>query len=306
MAAQTQTQATQEHFTSYRPRCWRADQPLAVLHQWYEEGQDTGAWRHVDFYALYVIRGGRGIHVINEHPYPVRRGDVYVTPPGSTHSYRDYRQLEAEVFCFQAPLFSDAELDALGSLPGFRDIFIRGADGQTGGVHDVRMHLSAPQYHDVEHMVDDILAEARCAEDVSVIVVRGLLFRLLVYLARAHAQPPDTPTGTPPAGGPIVAEIFSICESRFTEGLTVPQLAALVFLSPSHFSEIFVREVGVPPATYLRRLRLERAQHLLRTTALSITEIAQQSGFSDSAQLSRAFSATLGIAPRDYRRRFKV
>ncbi len=309
MAAHTPTQATRELFSSYRARRWRADLPLAALHQWYENGRDTGAWQHVDFYALYVIRGGRGIHVINEHPYPIRRGDVYMTPPGSTHSYRDYRQLEAEVFCFQAPLFTDGELDALGALAGFRDMFIRGAGRRKGAARDVRMHLSAPQYHDVERMVEDVLDEMRRDEAISPAVVRGLLFRLLVYLARVHTQPPDAPAagdGNSPAGSGVLAEILHVCETRFAEGLTVPQLAALVFLSPGHFSERFAREVGVPPATYLRRLRLEHAQELLRTTPLSITEIAQRSGFGDSAQLSRAFAVTLGITPRDYRRRFKV
>ena len=53
--------------------------------------------------------------------------------------------------------------------------------------------------------------------------------------------------------------------------------------------------------TCLRGLRLARTQMLLRTTNLSITEIAQQSGFGDSAQLPRAFKAALGITRRDYR-----
>jgi AraC-like DNA-binding protein len=74
-----------------------------------------------------------------------------------------------------------------------------------------------------------------------------------------------------------------------------------MFLSPGHFSELFSREVGMPPATYLRRLRLERAQTLLRTTALSATEIAQQSGFNDLAQLSRAFRTAFNTTPSAYR-----
>jgi AraC-like DNA-binding protein/mannose-6-phosphate isomerase-like protein (cupin superfamily) len=304
------TPATAEYFSSYRGRCWHAGQPLAVLHQWYEEGADTGAWRHVDFYALYVVRGGRGIHVINGHPYPIRRGDVYMTPPGAVHSYRDFRQLKAEAFCFQAQLFTDEELDTLAALPGFREIFIRGVTGEAQGTRDYQLHLAPPDYQAVEQVVEDLFGEMQRAEAVSPIVVRGLMFRLLVFLARAHARATDdlanslaASVGRPTAGLDM-AEILQICDSHFAEGLSVPQLAALVFLSPSHFSEIFAREVGTPPATYLRQIRLEHAQMLLRTTSLTMTEIAQQSGFGDSAQLSHAFKAALGLTPREYRRKF--
>jgi AraC-like DNA-binding protein len=296
-------QPTTEYFSSYRARCWHPNQPLAVLRQWYEEGADTGEWRHADFYALYVIRGGRGIHVINGHPYPIRRGDVYMTAPGAVHSYRDYRQLKAVVFCFQASLFGDEELDALGHMQGFRDLFLRGApQAKTAPTsRDYQLHLAPPDDQRVERLVDDLLEETQRAEVVSPLIVRGLMLRLLVALARAHAGAPAEIR----AGSPALAEMLHLCDTRYAEGLTVAQLAALVFLSPAHFAELFTREVGTPPATYLRQLRLAQAQSLLRGTSLPICEVAQQSGFGDAGQLSRAFSSSLGMTPREYRRRFK-
>ncbi len=312
MSLQQPTRVTQEFFSSYRERCWRAGLPLAVLHQRYDEGNHTGLYQHVDFYALYVIRGGRGLHVINDHPYPIRAGDVYITPPGSIVGYRDYRALRAEAFCFQAQLFSDAELDALSTQVGFHNIIIPVKDRKAESINDYQLHLTPPHDLAVEHIVEDIVAEMNRSEAVATIIVRSLMFRLLIYLARVRSEGPTTSITAETsinshhaAGGLSLTDILRICESRFAEDLTVSQLAALAFLSPSHFSEIFTREVGQPPATYLRGLRLAHAQTLLRTTALSITEIAQQSGFGDSAQLSRAFRTALGITPRDYRARFR-
>jgi AraC-like DNA-binding protein len=307
MSVQNPTRITQEYFSSYCAQCWHADLPLAVLHQWYEKGADTGLFQHTDFYALYVIRAGRGLHVINDHPYPIRAGNVYITPPGSVVGYRDFRALRAEAFCFQAQLFTDAELDALSALAGFQDIIIQGKDRSVDAVNDYQMHLTPTHYQAVEQLVEDIFAEMWRAEDASALIVRGLMFRLLVYLARARSEGAAAGVVESSAAGALaLTDILHICESRYAEGLTVTQLAALAFLSPSRFSEIFTGEVGQPPATYLRGLRLARAQTLLRTTSLSITEIAQQSGFGDSAQLSRAFRAALGITPRDYRSRFRL
>lgn len=307
MSARISTRVTQEFFSTYRPLCWRENQPLAILHQRFENGSDTGLFQHVDFYALYVIRGGRGIHVINNHPYPIRAGDVYITPPGSIVGYRDYHALRAEAFCFQAQLFNDDELDALSAQAGFRDIIIQSKDQTVENVHDYQLHLSPADYQTVEVLVEEIIAETRRAENVLPLLVRALMFRMLVFLARIRTEGVDVErveAGT--SVGVALANILRICESRFNEDLTVPQLAALAFLSPSHFSELFTREVGQPPATYLRGLRLTHAQSLLRTTRLSITEVAQQSGFGGSAQLSRAFKSTLSITPREYRTRFRA
>ena len=76
-----------------------------------------------------------------------------------------------------------------------------------------------------------------------------------------------------------------------------------MFLSPGHFTEIFAREVGMPPAAYLRRLRIERAQTLLRETEAPVSEIAAQVGLGDSASLARAFRSAFGHTPTQYRRR---
>lgn len=287
-----------------------------VLHQHYTAGADpvgadTGLWQHMDFYALYVVRGGRGIHEINGHRYAVRRGDVYMTPPGATHRYLDYQDLRAEAFCFQATLFSDAALDALSGLAGFRHIFVRGDVTAADAQRDYQLHLSPAHYAHVEQLVDDLLAEMSQNEEVSPLLVRGLLFQLLVYLARTQPVGETVgKTGAPEAviapESPAMAEILRVCEAHFAEGLTVPQLAALMFLSVGHFSEMFAREVGMPPGAYLRRLRLERAQTLLRTTSLAITMVAQQSGFGDSAQLARAFKTAFGMTPRQYREQYST
>jgi transcriptional regulator GlxA family with amidase domain len=87
--------------------------------------------------------------------------------------------------------------------------------------------------------------------------------------------------------------------------LSVPQLAARMFLSPGHFSDIFKKEMGTPPGDYLRRLRLNKAQELLRAGKRFVTQIAFDCGFNDAAQFSRAFHATFEITPSDYRKDFR-
>ncbi len=83
--------------------------------------------------------------------------------------------------------------------------------------------------------------------------------------------------------------------------LSLTAVAAHVNVSPSHFSAIFSRETGETFKEFLTRTRMERAQGLLRSTALPIVEIAQRSGYSDPHYFSAAFKRVTGLPPRDYR-----
>src|SRR6185295_10667456 len=136
---------------------------------------------------------------------------------------------------FQAQLFSTVELDALQSLAGFWNLFIPAVPDQADPGRDYQLHLSPERYRIVEGMVQELFTEIMQPAPVSSILVRGLLFRLLVYLARlqAEAGPSQSesdaafdPTGKTSVGGPGLAEVLRICEERFAEPLSVPQLAA--------------------------------------------------------------------------------
>jgi AraC-like DNA-binding protein len=300
-----------EKFESYRGRNngssrWCAPLELAILHQRFNGGGDSGLWRHDDFYALYVVCDGRGIHIINGHPYGIARGDVYLTPPGTFHGYRDYHNLCVEAFCFQSEFFRDEELDALRALPGFWQLM---TPLEREEFRDYHLHLAPETLRAVEAMLDELFNELETPRDeVAPLLARGLFFRLLVFLAREHAQrktPERRNVSTHKTNqmvGPRVADVLRFCESHFAQPLSVAQLAAMMFLSPARFSEKFTREVGMPPMSYIRHLRLQRAQSLLRESELSVTQIAQSCGFGDSAQFSKAFRAQFQISPSDYRR----
>ncbi len=91
---------------------------------------------------------------------------------------------------------------------------------------------------------------------------------------------------------------------HLAESVTVETLCELAFCSPSSLRRSFEALIGLSPTQYLTRLRLQRATELLQSTALPLSDIAQQCGFYDSAQFSRRFRAHAGLSPREYRRRY--
>ena len=86
--------------------------------------------------------------------------------------------------------------------------------------------------------------------------------------------------------------------------LSVPALARRAAMSVRHFARVFRAEVGVAPAAYVERVRVETARRLLETTGLSIERVADGAGFGTPEALRRAFARRLRLSPREYRARF--
>jgi transcriptional regulator GlxA family with amidase domain len=83
----------------------------------------------------------------------------------------------------------------------------------------------------------------------------------------------------------------------------VSELARQVGLSESHFHHLFRREIGVSPAKYLDDLILREAEHLIKTTTLSVQDIFRIVGASDRSHFLRKFRRAYGLSPSRYRTR---
>jgi len=83
--------------------------------------------------------------------------------------------------------------------------------------------------------------------------------------------------------------------------LTLSIMARSVNLSASRLHSLFNAEMSMPPARYLKIVRLEAAKHLLETTFLSVKEIVALVGCNDVSHFLRNFKARYGVSPTEHR-----
>ena len=96
--------------------------------------------------------------------------------------------------------------------------------------------------------------------------------------------------------------VHDLMHTNLESGLSLQQMADEVSLSPFHFSRMFKTSMGVSPNQYLLQLRLDKAkQLLLQSSSTKISTIAQQTGFTDQAYLTRQFRQRFGITPARFR-----
>jgi len=94
-------------------------------------------------------------------------------------------------------------------------------------------------------------------------------------------------------------------EEHLAEDVSLATLAALVRLSPYHFSRAFRHSFGTPPHRYHIGQRVEHAKSLLANASRSVTEIGQQLGFSETSAFTATFRKFTGRTPTDFRRTFQ-
>lgn len=85
----------------------------------------------------------------------------------------------------------------------------------------------------------------------------------------------------------------------------IAELAACAGMSPRHLQRRFTAELGTPPAAYVERVRVEAAQRALAGGDDPVETIARRYGFGTAETLRRAFHRHVGVAPSDYRDRFR-
>jgi transcriptional regulator GlxA family with amidase domain len=86
------------------------------------------------------------------------------------------------------------------------------------------------------------------------------------------------------------------------EAVSFSELVKKLQLSPRSFNRRFKQALGVTAGDYLQSQRIDNARELLRTSNLSINEVAAQSGYQDSSYFCSRFKKTMGQTPLAYRK----
>jgi len=150
------------------------------------------------------------------------------------------------------------------------------------------------------------LALALVEEDYGPRLALGIARGLVLFMRRPGGQSQfSAQLAAQPAQREPLRELQAWIPDHLDEDLSVAALAARAFMSERNFARAFRRETGMTPAAHVEAARVERARTELEQTALPIEAIATRCGFGSVETLRRAFHRRLGVAPADYRRRFR-
>lgn len=134
-------------------------------------------------------------------------------------------------------------------------------------------------------------------KEMSLSLSRSLLLELAQQVGR-YGAPGETLSHS--REDPI-EKALRIVRERCDEKWTLASLGALTGLSRTRLADRIKEQTGDSPINFINRVRLDRAQRLLRTTQKSVTEIAFECGFSSGQYFARLFRRQTEMTPGEYR-----
>ncbi len=126
-------------------------------------------------------------------------------------------------------------------------------------------------------------------------MVLSNFWQILATIARSHQQI-LSPFGNDFSINRLVIQL----NQTYMDDWNVESMAEYCKLSVGYFSHLFKKRIGSSPMKYLTELRIEKAKELIATNSMSLSNIAQMTGFNDPLYFSRVFKKTTGIPPKEF------
>lgn len=249
----------------------------------YLVGSDTTLWRGwggkditVAFNKLYFITEGDFFIDIDGRSYEAKPGQMYLLPSSSVQHYHAYNSTEARKKWIH-----------FNCNCGKKDLF------EIVKTHDF-IEVDDPDY--VHSLFDDIFARGTRQSVNDILAVKSDILKLISYfLEKAQMNVSE------PVLDSRFEAVLRYIDEHLSEEIRLTDLSQLVFLNPNYFIRCFKNRIGMSPMEYILMTRVNRAKHLLQTSALPIKDISFMCGFSTVYYFDRIFKRYTGITPSVYR-----
>jgi len=254
-----------------------------------------------DYCEACFIQRGRGLHVTGEGRLPLKRGDLIATVPGDVHAFEECKNLEV----INVYYLSEWLLHSVGSYWSKRTLF---------SLFFARSLFRMPFRLPVPHFSVGENASG-CEEelfDIASIKIKDPLFLQAAFikfmLLAAAASHREEGENVQWAFRPDVWNAIRRIELMVSEGqpFELSKLGGESAVGPVHLARLFKKQTGWKPSEFHQFRRVQHAGSKLLDHQNTITDVALDSGFSDTSHFDRQFRKYFKMSPRQYRNLYKV
>jgi AraC family transcriptional regulator, transcriptional activator of pobA len=261
-------------------------------------GLPPGAHPHShDFLVLtfHLERDGGSLR-LGDREWQIEAGDVYLIAPGEIVDPSGLEEAEGWAVFFPPEVFGSQAPGAFLSWRAHPLLFpfVRGA---AGGAQRLKVP-SADRPSWSEHL-SALDIELRQRRDGYQEAALAHLTLLLVGVSRLAA---DIVGELRLNDEPLLAEVFGFIEERYSERVSLRDVARAVSLSRGHLTTVVRRKTGRTVQEWIAERRMAEARRLLVETNLSVEEVGHRVGYGDPGYFVRSFRSTHGATPLGWRR----
>jgi AraC family L-rhamnose operon regulatory protein RhaS len=258
--------------------------------------------RHHYFELLYITEG-TGIHTINDNHYPYCKGNLFLLTPEDTHSFQTGTDTQCCIIDFTKGLFSKRhrrETDRAEITEFFISMEYIFHQHQHLKGH---ITMNGPEAHLADTLLMALVLEKEQSRIYSGIIIQNIVFLLLNMIARQIQENRAgelKQTGAKSMAHEVTAYIQQNIYRK--DLLKIENLAKQFHKTPDHLNRYFKKQTGLTLKTYINRYKLNLVETRLRYSDLTISEIADEMGFTDESHLNKVFKTGYGQTASTYRK----
>lgn len=262
-----------------------ASQAVAVADRY---PQNVFAEHTHEFCELVLVWRGNGLHVLNDRPYRITRGDLFYIRAEDKHAYASVNDLVLQnvIYC---PDRLKLNVDWASNIPG-----ILNAGGEP------HWRLSSSGMAQVRQTISQLEQESQKSDPVAN-QMSELLFAQLVMTLKRHRYATDNPSATTQEA--LLDKLIARLAGSLNKSFVLEKFCEQEQCSARALRQQFRTQTGMTINHYLRQLRICHAQYLLQHTELMVSEVAMRCGFEDSNYFSVVFNREVGMTPVQWRHR---
>ena len=236
-----------------------------------------------EHHELYYMLEGKTTYFIDGNFYDVEKGDIVFVPKGTIHdtNYEKGRHSERILL-----IVKEEYLEGKGAR--LKDFLL-----------SMRVvHIPPDKLREIEEIIEKITKEDRQMNEYKEVILESYIRILLTLISRCHNDQ-DLKICE---NNKIIGEIADYIKEHYDENLSLKSISTMFALNESYLSRRFKDIIGIGLTKYITMVRIDNAARLLLESDLSVTDIAEQCGFSDSNYFASVFKKAKGIAPMHYKK----
>lgn len=231
---------------------------------------------------LHFVTDGKGVLIIEGKEYHIKKNDIFLIPKGTPIQYFAD---EVEPWTYMWVTFSGEMADTYLNYACLSK--------DTPVIHST---IPTSSY---TSLIQSIL-DANHLTVANEIKRVAYLYEILSMVIETQAASRNADGSYDYSGDAYVDYALQFIKVNY-KTIKVGDIATYVGIDRSYLSSLFKKNLNVSPQQYLITFKLSEAAKLLKTTDLSVSEVAEAVGYDDSGNFSRVFKQTYGVTPQNYR-----
>ncbi|WP_278352668.1 helix-turn-helix domain-containing protein [Chryseobacterium gleum] len=267
-----------------------------VIHDYQEKTFHLPIHSHT-YYELVYIRSGGGIHLLNSSRLTYKTGDLFIISPEDEHYFEIAEKTHFTFIKFTDDYFSGHTIyyqaDAFISLTPetiMRNKLLK----------EVKLEMDEPCVSILKNTIENIVAY-NCKKDIA---QSPLMFYQILSIFGLIKEAAAKLNIRIDNGEPDKEELISyIHQHIYNPGLLqIKNIAGHFSISPNYFSDYFKNKFDISYRTYVKDYRIRIIEKRLSVPSITLSQIADEFGFTDESHLNKFFKTHKGIAPKVYRK----